>query len=282
MELVASPARVAGSRALWLGFAGIVAAINVHAGLIIGSVQADGVLVAAGNLFGLNAVLLFALFGLWTIGHEGARAPDAPGLSRADMGVIALALALALVPWNVLALPALLLLALWSLRVGTPASAEWRAGVIMLALAGSIITARLLLNSVGDTVVILDAHFVGWLAGVPVRDNVVAFHGFGDRSFIIGPACSSVHNMSHAVLLWATVTQLLRLRIDGPLAAFGILAMAGVFMVNALRLTAIAWYPQHFDEIHAGTIASLFGLASLIVAALIVAAGALHAHRRQA
>lgn len=282
MELAASPARTAGPRALWLGFAGIVAAINVHAGLIIGSVQADGVLVAASNLFGLNAVLLFALYGLWTIGHEGARATDAPDLSRGDMLVIGLALALSLVPWNVLALPALLLLALWSLHCGAPGSAERRAGVIMLALAGSIITARLLLNSVGDTVVILDAHFVGWLAGVPVRDNVVDFQGSEGRSFVIGPACSSVHNMSQAVLLWATVTQLLRLRIDAPLAAFGLLAMAGVFMVNALRLTAIAWFPQHFDEIHVGSIAGLFGLASLIVAALIVAAGALDAHRRQA
>jgi exosortase/archaeosortase family protein len=282
MELAASPVAAARPRALWLSFAAIVATINVHAGLVIGSVQADGLLVAAGNLFGLNAVLLFALYGLWTIGNEGARGPEAGDLTRANMLVLALALALTLVPWNVAALPGLLLLSLWSLRVGTAGSAEWRAGLIMLALAGSMITARLLLNSVGDKVLILDAQFVAWLAGVPVQGNVVDFQGSEGGSFIIGPACSSVHNMSHAVLLWATVTQLLRLRIDAMLAAFALLAMAGMFLVNALRLTAIAWYPQHFDEIHVGTIASLFGLASLLVAALIVAAGALHAHHRQA
>jgi exosortase/archaeosortase family protein len=282
MELAASPVGSAHPRAPWIGFAAILAVINVHAGLVIGSVQADGMLVAASNLFDLNAVQLFALYGLWTIGQEGARRPDAPGLTRSDMLVVALALTLTLVPWNVAALPALLLLSLWSLRVGTAGSAEQRGGLIMLALAGSTIIARLLLNSVGDKVLILDAQFVGWLAGVPVQGNIVDFQGFEGRSFIIAAGCSSVHNMSQAVLLWATVTQLLRLRIDAMLVGFGLLAMAGMFLVNAVRLTVIAWYPQHFDELHVGTMASLFGLASLIVAALIVAAGALHAHHRQA
>lgn len=274
-------------RIVWLTLAAIVAAVNLHATYIIGSIQASGWLVALTNLFGLGAIFLFALYGLWTIGQDNGGKDNggdaaAPALSRADTMVIAVSLALSLVPWHIAALAALLLLGLWCWIIGTSGSAERRAGLIMLAIAGSVAIGRLLLHSVGDSVVSLDAQFVGWLAGVPVRGNVVDFTGPGTRSFIIGLPCSSVHNMSQAVLLWATVTQLLRLRIDAILAAFALLAMAGLFLINAVRLAAIAWYPAHFDAIHNGQIGELFGLASLIVAALIVAAGALHAHHRQA
>jgi exosortase/archaeosortase family protein len=282
MTAALSPAGARVPRAVGLTLAGIVAAVNMNAAYIIGSVQLHGLAIAATNLFGLNAAMLFALYGLWEIGQKDTGNAAAAPVSRSDMLVIAAALGLSLIPWNAASLVALLGLALWCIFTGATETAERRAGLIMLAMGGSILIARLLLNSVGDRVVNLDAQFVGWLAGVAVEDNVVDFRNFGARSFIIGLGCSSVHNMSQAVLLWATATQLLRLKIDAPLVLFALLAMAGMFLVNAARLTAIAWYPQHFDTIHQGWIAELFGLISLIVAALIIAAGALHAHRRQA
>lgn len=271
-----------GTRAIWLTLVGIVAAVNMSSAYIIGTIQQAGFADAAMGLFGLNAALLFALYGLWEIGQSEAANDGAAPLTRADTAVLALALLLSLIPWNAAALLAVLGLGLWCVATGEDRSAERRAGLIMLAIGGSTLVARLLLHSMGDQVVSLDAQFVGWLAGVEVRDNVVDFHEAGERSFIIGLGCSSVHNMSQALLLWATVTQLFRLRIDPMLAMYAVLAMLGMFLVNAARLTAIAWYPQHFISIHEGTIAELFALASLIVASVIIAAGTLHAHHRQA
>ncbi len=270
-------------RAVWLTLAAIVAAVNLHATYIIGSVQSYGWVVAFSNLFGLSAILLFALYGLWTIGQEDSAAGTQRRLSRADAVVLGVALLASLIPWHIAAFAALVLLAGWCWITSVTGSVERRAAVIMLAIAGSIAIGRILLHSVGDNVVSLDAQFVGWLAGVPVRGNVVDFASTGAStpSFIVGLPCSSVHNMSQAVLLWATVTQLLRQKIDAALVGFAVMAMLGLFLVNAVRLAAMAWYPAHFETIHNGIIGELFGLASLIVAALIVAAGALHAHRRQ-
>lgn len=268
-------------RVVWMTLAAIVATVNLHAPSIIGSVQSMGWVVALSNLLGLNAIVLFAIYGLWTIGQEESAMGTAGPLSRADVAVLGIAMLLSLIPWHIAALGALLMLGGWGWITGAPGSADRRAALVMLAIASTVAIGRLVLHSVGDTVVGLDAHFVGWLAGMSVRGNVVDFVGPGSRSFIIGLPCSSVHNMSQAVLLWATVTQLLRLRIDAALAGFALLAMLGLFLVNAVRLVAIAWYPAHFDSIHNGLIGDVFGLISLIVAALIVAAGALHAHRRQ-
>lgn len=281
MAAIVSPLRVGAPRAIWLTLGGIVAAVNMNAYHIVGGVQLHGLAMAAANLFGLNAAFLFALYGLWEIGQkEGARADAAP-LARSDMAVIGAAFALSLVPWNAASLVALHGIGSWCVITGTRGSAERRAGLIMLATGGSVLAARLLLNSVGDSVVTLDAQIVAWVAGVPVHDNVVDFRNSGGRSFIIGLGCSSVHNMSQALLLWATATQLLRLRIDAELVLFGLAAMASMFLVNVARLVAIAWYPQHFDTIHEGLIAEIFGLVCLILAALIIGGGALHAHRRQ-
>lgn len=276
------PLRAPVPRATWLTLVGIVAALNAHASPIIGSVQLNGLGAAAINLFGLNAALLFALFGLWDIGQQEAARDDAATLSRRDLLPLGTVLILALVPWNAAAIAGLSMLAVWSLSVGAPGSAERRAGLIMLAIAGSMVVANVLLHSVGDKVLGLDAQFVGWLAGVPVDRNIVNFRDQGQGAFLIGLGCSSVHNMSQAVLLWTAVTQMLRLRIDLTLAAFALLAMLGMFLVNAARLTAIAWYPEHFASIHDGAIAEIFSFISLIVAAIVIGAGVLHAHRRQA
>lgn len=269
-------------RAALLTLVGIIATVNMFASFIIGSVQQDGMVIAATNLFGLNAAQLFALYGLWEIGQREPATAGADRFSRADGLVVSAAMVLSLFPWHVMALPAVLGLGIWCFFTSPIGSAERRAGVLMLAIGGSSLAARLLLHSVGDQVVSLDAQFVGWLAGVDVRDNVVDFRSVGQRSFILGMGCSSVHNMSQALLLWATVTQLLRITIDWTLALYAVLAMLGMFLVNAARLTAIAWFPQHFDSIHVGTIASLFSFASLIAAMAIIAVGILHAQRRPA
>ncbi len=259
---------------------GALATINVHAVFFIGSVQSVGWVEASLGLFGFSAILWFALYAIVTTGHDIDSAMPPRPLGRGDAVILSVALILIVLPWHFLALPAMLLVAGWSITTAPVGAPERRAGVILLTLGGSIVVARVLLNGFGDSIVAFDAQFVGWLAGVPVNHNMVDFAVAGERSFIIGPPCSSVHNMSLAAVLWASVVQLLRIRTDVRLFGFCVLAMIGMFLVNAIRLVAIAWYPDHFDSIHSGTIGSWFGIASLIVAGTVVLCGVIDAHRR--
>lgn len=265
-------------RSLPLALVGALATVNVHASRIAGTVAADGWPTAAMGLFGVSAITWCAIVAMLLIAHEDGPMPPEP-LSLADGVTMASALLLILFPWHAASLLALLLLGGWTYWRSPTGSRARRIAVIMLALGGSIAIGRLLLNSVGSTIVNIDAHFVAWLAGVPVRGNVVDFAAEQGGTFIVGVSCSSVQNMSLATVLWATAVQLFDLRTDWRLITTCIAAMAGLFLVNAARLTTIAWYPRHFDTIHNGDVAAMFGFAGLVVAAVIVGIGIWRAPR---
>ncbi len=90
---------------------------------------------------------------------------------------------------------------------------------------------------------------------------------------MIGGGCSSVHNMSLAILLWTTVAMLFKIRIDRGYLLIGLAMVAFMFLLNVLRLSTIGLFPDHFYFLHFGAGADMFGWAGLIGAALLAGAG---------
>ena len=98
---------------------------------------------------------------------------------------------------------------------------------------------------------------------------------------MIAEPCSSVHNMSLAIVLWTTAAMLFRIRADGRYLLIGAAMVALMYGLNVVRLSTIGLFPDHFDFLHVGWGAAIFGWAGLIGASLLAGIGVTHAAARQ-
>ncbi len=256
----------------------VIATINARAHHGFAMVVRDGFWAALGALFGSSAILWFALYALVAIGLT-ARVATAEPVRRGDRVVAGAMVAAAFMPLPSLAAGALLAGSAYLFWTSMAGSDARRLAIVMLAICGHVVLGRLALTLIGGPLLAVDAQVVAWLGGTTASGNVVQFVN-GD-SFVVSGTCSSLHNMSLGILCWATLTQLTRLRIDRRLILFLGITLAGLFMVNALRLVAIAHYPDQFDWLHQGFGASLFGIASLAVVLILSAWAVIDASRRQ-
>lgn len=260
---------IARDRVESFGFAGIVVVINGFAGSLVKAFYGDDLGGALLDLGGVSAIVWFALLGLYAIaGEKTGREP----LRRFDRAVLACMFALAFFPLNAGGALGTLIGATY-LWLTSPASSRGRRiAIVMFALTGPLVWGRLLLAFFGPLLLSVDAHLAGFLAGVPVHENVVEFHHGAGRLYV-ALGCSSLHNMSLAVLLFVVMTQLLRLRFTLPLLLVGAAAAASMAVVNILRLAAMARFPEYFDYIHLGDGGAFFGLASFVAAGAVIGFG---------
>lgn len=257
---------------------GVVATVNGVATTLLDAVAQQGVWEAIFTLAGVSAGIWFALFAILSIARDDRIAePGRPG----DLAVVAAMLGASLVPIVLAGSVAVFAGGLWFALTGPSGSRVRRIGIILLALSSTLLWGRLMLMLLGDTLLSLDGQFVAMLAGTSAEGNLVRFAD-ARGTFVVGAPCSSLHNMTFAILLWASVTQLLDLRVSARVVAVGIAAMAGNLLVNGVRLALIALYPQHYETLHNGDGALLFGWAALIVAGVVVGVGLHVAARRSA
>jgi exosortase/archaeosortase family protein len=151
--------------------------------------------------------------------------------------------------------------------------------IIGLALTGPLIFGPLALNYLGSEMLRLDAAFVTLVSGHPSTGNVVEFAASTMRAegkqMVIYPGCSSLANMSLVGVLFAVVTQTLNVQLTRPMWLLAFAMILGVMAINAMRLSAMAIYPDHFEFLHTGTGAQIFALGSLVLAGAIILTGAL-------
>src|SRR5262249_21356026 len=149
---------------------------------------------------------------------------------RSDWIVAITTICFCAVPWNIISALVLFPLGVYAVLSAEKGSRTRRIGVILLALTGPLVWGRILLAWFAPLFLGMDARLSALLAGTPVWGNVVQFVGVPERLYV-APGCSSLHNMSLAILLWATLLQLLRLEFTFRLllvAASGAIAMAFV------------------------------------------------------
>ena len=257
--------------------AGIIAALNAQADHIIMDLSWQSPIDALLNLGGISAVIWAAMLAAWKIGHES----DEALRGARDLTVLAAVILLSFLPVSYAAQAGLLLCACYLLASsGRDHTPQRRSALVLLALTGPLIWGRLLLRLFEAPILSLDAHIVGAAIGSSVKGNIVPFAN-GSGRFIIGDPCSSVHNMSLAIVLWTTAAMLFRVKIDRSYVLVG-LAMAGsMFALNVVRLSMIGILPDQFDFLHDGGGAVLFGWAGLILAAALAGFGVIRADARQ-
>ena len=256
--------------------AGVLAALNAEAGQIIGTLTFQSPIEAVLGLAGISAVIWAAMAAAWKIGSESRLRFG----GRADVAVLGAVIALSLLPLSFAAQAGLLLCGIYLLLTSPRWDAGRRAAFVLLALTGPLIWGRILLNLFATPILALDAHIVAGLIGTHVDGNVFNAAADGKR-FVIGSLCSSVHNISLAIVLWTTAAMMFNIRVDRCYVGVGIAMALFMFALNIARLATIGLFPDHFVYLHYGTGAALFGWAGLIGAALLAGFGVVHAAERQ-
>jgi len=256
--------------------AGVLAALNAQADQIINALTYEPLLTAVASLGGVSAVIWIAMYVALNVGCED----DSAATTGIDSIVVACVVALSFLPVSYAAQMGLVLCASYLLLTSNAGSVSRGVSILLLALTGPLLWGRILLHVLAAPLLSLDAHLVALTIGTKVEGNTVQFAGSATPFLIAGP-CSSLHNMSLAVVLWSTAGVLFRVRLDARFAAWG-LAMAGwMFLVNVARLAAIGLYPAHFHSLHEGLGADLFGWAGLLGAGALAAIGVSSAVARQ-
>jgi hypothetical protein len=184
-----------------------------------------------------------------------------------DLVISVVALALIALPIGALSWIAVSGLALYIL-LSTGADLPMRRGaIILLATTVPMLWSRLLLQFFANFILEIDASLVGWLLGTDRTGNLVRFAN-DNEYLVIFPPCSSLANMSLALLCWITVSELSGHRRALSDLWWCLLVCGSVVAVNVGRMTVMGISVQHYEVVH-----SPIGDAVTNVMILIVALG---------
>ncbi|MFG5117322.1 exosortase/archaeosortase family protein [Methylorubrum sp. POS3] len=257
-------------RTVILGAAMALCAINGLAGAIILAVERTGFVDALSSLFNISAIVWIAVVCGIALGLSPAAEDRDDPLQSRDIVVLALATILILAPSGTLGWFALTVVAGWTLLTSERRLA--RAAAILLAVTMPMCWTRLLFSFAAKQILAADAELTAILLGTTATGNLIQFPG-GQGYFQIYPACSSLGNVSLAILGWMIAVNLFGRGSWRHDLFWGLMACCSVIAINILRLTAIGAYPQHFDLIHGTVGNTVTGWLSLIAITMVSWAG---------
>lgn len=228
---------------------------------LVAALQSDGLLVAILNTFDISVIL----WGACVAGTVMLLRGPFSATRRLDVAV-ASGVALAFL----LPVPSLSWLALSGmaayLYLSSPGADRCRrAAAIVFALTIPPFWAHLLFTALADVILHFDATLVGWLVGTTPNGNIVPFAG-GSGSMFIGPSCSSISNVSLAILSSVVLVNLYGKRFTPEIVGWTVAACLAVIAINVLRIGAIGVHPDYFDLLHGpvgGTVAGWLTLAAI-------------------
>ena len=242
----------------------VLAAINGVYFTLVESVRTLGWGGAFVNFFSVSAIVWIALVAIWQL----ARDAPSSALTRRDIVVFTTGLALCFLPSGWEARLALLLTSIYLWWASNPRTPERRIAIIAASLTVPLVWGRLALHFLAPELLGFDAMMAGLIIGHEVQGNTVAFApgalADAGKRMVIFTGCSSFTNLSLTAVVTALVTQMFDLPGRWRLLVFVVALAASTLVINLVRLAAIASFPDHFDWLHVGTGATLFGYAGLI------------------
>jgi hypothetical protein len=152
------------------------------------------------------------------------------------------------------------------LIISTDVPSSRRGALILVATCVPMLWSRLLFQFFADLILRIDASLVSWLLHTHRSGDIVDFAD-GSGVLVILPACSSLANVSLAVLCWVTVSQ----SVDHKRSAYDLLwclmACISVVAVNVTRISFMGLSQWHYATFHS---ASGAAVANMIILGLIV------------
>lgn len=247
--------------------------VNALVGNVLRYSTSHGTAQAIMDLFGVSPIIWVAALAALALMTEPLRR-GAPARTL-DWVVAGVAVLVALVPSGTASAAGLTALSLYMFLTSPTGSVNRRAAAILGSITVSILWGRILLAVFSRPLLRLDSQLVG-LFGVESDDNRLFFVGDPGSlgsSFLVAPGCSSLHGISLALVFSTLVHGWFDIAPTRKSIALTAVAIVLVIMINTLRLAAIAFFPQYFEEIHAGWIASAIAWATIGVIVLVIGLG---------
>jgi hypothetical protein len=219
----------------------------------------------------INAIMLLACF----TGISLVATKSAEQLVPRDLAVALIYLVLVSLPIFPLSWVAVTVLSLYILLFANTNAERVRGALILLAMTAPMLWSRLLFQIFAKPILNIDAALVAMLLGTDRTGNMVGFLD-GSGYMIVLPACSSLANMSLALLCWVTITQWVGHRWTVRDVLWAGLACASVIAVNVTRISLMGLNHRNYELIH-----SPWGdmITNSIMLALMVAVTVLGARR---
>lgn len=220
----------------------------------------SGFLGALFNTFGVSALVWVAAGGVFWLfkqaNGESARPLDYVIGAAACIGF--------LFPMSAASWLGIAILALYLIWTSSRGELLRRAGVLMLGITIPMLWARLLFASMSNFILSLDAKLVGLVVGTQPVGNTIPFWD-GTGVLFLEPACSSLTNVSLAVLCGAFFMAVFNRPWSATVFKAMLIACAATIAINVTRMSAIAFFPTYYDIIHGMIGASLAEWLSIIV-----------------
>jgi len=158
---------------------------------------------------------------------------------------------------------------------------EWsNAGWVFMAITVPEFWGRRIFNFFSDFILEIDAKFVSALTQTERMGNVVEMPG-GGGALIIGAPCSSMANVSLAVLCWVLFSRYRVHRWSYWNIFWCLLTAISIMLINVIRITIIGYYPQYYIFLHDGGGVVVFSWLSAAAAVGISLIGVRHVNSRQ-
>lgn len=163
-------------------------------------------------------------------------------------------------------------LALYVIVTSTNNSDLRRAGWIFLAITFPMFWGRRLFNLFSDYILTIDAIFVSLVTQTERVGNTVEMPGAAG-TLLIGAPCSSMANMSLAVLCWTLFTQHHQIRWTFRNVFWCLLACVSVMLINVARIAIIGFFPHYYAFLHDGAGVVVFSWLSAIMSVVVCHVG---------
>jgi hypothetical protein len=249
----------------------IVAFFNGISERVLERLKANELVYLILNTFEISAIIWLGMFsGLIFL----LRSPPAPA-TNADLAVAAFACVMFLIPIAPLSVIALTVIALYCIMTATHGSTAQRGGRILLAVTAPLLWVRAVFSIFSGPILKFDAYFVSALIGATPVGNAIPYPD-GSGYLWIAPACSSVTNVSLAIVCWVIFTQSFYRprRIYEHL--WCLFACVAVIAINVTRLTFIALHPEQEYLFHGPVGAAIANWTTLAAIIGICAIGVRH------
>lgn len=248
-----------------LVFAGFV---NGTCEKLVGEVAENGFLASLFRTFDISIVVWFGAAASIAL---LARAPSGAA-TRRDMVVGAVAALTFLAPVPSLSWLGITAVALHLIAGSQSRDALRRSGAILLALTVPLFWARAVFALFSNQILELDAKLIGWIVGTGSIGNMIPFAN-GAGVVFLQPACSSITNLSLAIVCGVLFVELQGARWTRSAALATAAAAAATVLINVTRIATIALMPEHYSLLHGPAGSSAASWLTVAAIAAILAYG---------
>ena len=213
----------------------------------IQSVNSVGWIASFLNTFGISAIVWIAVF----LAIADLLRDKTDRIRSEDLIVGAGFLLLVMVPLGQASWVAQTGLGIY-LFIAKGSSSRRRAAILLVAITVPMLWARLLFNLFANLLLEFDASLVAFVLGTTRSGAIVSLLN-GPGYLAIFPACSSVANISLALLCWVTISVSVGHKQSIKDIFWCALICMSVLAVNITRLSLMGLSIWHFENIHSST-----------------------------